>query len=478
MPPHDIPSPVASDEDDLERFTPVLALLQLSEIPGAAARLWATKNPEKTLSGLPVVGGPLHGSYHILFPVEFPEQGAKWLLKIPINGAAEHWDELSAEQLQSEARTMQFIKRRTSIPLPEVFGFSTSLANPLGCPHIWLSFIPGVSLYDFWFNTPPTADDDDDALHRRRIQILKDVASAMVQLGQLRFPKGGRLVFDAGDDNGDPVGVGPQRQLDDAACQKRLMRDPPDYMPVYFAAGPFKTAREFYTCPLEREAMPPLAILAGQQRLLRFLLDCMADFFEGVKGGGEEFVLTHPDFDIQNFIVSPTDGRLVGIIDWDGVGAWPVSLGNLRYPGWLTRDWDPGMYGYGEDGVLADGVTREDSPETLQRCRWAYWKAVRDSLEELEAGQAGSREGKGGGEYETSATIITENLHIAAAGNGRANILKKIVDEIAAVVDVPCENGPEFFYMELAMAGQGEWKDGVKEALRAGLETLLRDQLL
>ena len=170
MPADAVPSPVASnasDEDDLERFMPVLAMLQSSEIPVAASRLWRNKNPEKTLSELPVVGEPLHGSYHILFPVEFPCQGTKWLLKVPINGTAEHWDELSANQLESEVRTMQLIKRRTPIPLPEVFGFSATLVSPLGCPHIWLSFIPGISLYDFWFEISPSSDGDDTQQRRR-----------------------------------------------------------------------------------------------------------------------------------------------------------------------------------------------------------------------------------------------------------------------------------------------------------------------
>jgi hypothetical protein len=80
--------------------------------------------------------------------------------------------------------------------------------------------------------------------------------------------------------------------------------------------------------------------------------------------------------------------------------------------------------------------------------------------------------------YETSATIIMENLHIAAGGNDRAGTLRKIVDEIAAVVEVPCEAGPGFLYIELTNTRYDEWNDGVKEALRAGFEILLRDQLL
>ena len=81
-------------------------------------------------------------------------------------------------------------------------------------------------------------------------------------------------------------------------------------------------------------------------------------------------------------------------------------------------------------------------------------------------------------EYETSATIITEKLHIAAGGDGRAGILKKIVDEIAVVVDVPCEAGLGFLYIESTQTGQDKWIDGVEEAMRAGFEILLRDHLL
>ncbi len=73
--------------------------------------------------------------------------------------------------------------------------------------------------------------------------------------------------------------------------------------------------------------------------LLRQLINWIPD-----PSGVNSFVLTHRDFDIQNLIVSE-DGELRGIIDWDGVAAVPRTLGNERYPEWLTRDWDPGMYG-------------------------------------------------------------------------------------------------------------------------------------
>ncbi|KAI8630610.1 hypothetical protein F5Y19DRAFT_474406 [Xylariaceae sp. FL1651] len=47
--------------------------------------------------------------------------------------------------------------------------------------------------------------------------------------------------------------------------------------------------------------------------------------------------------------------------------AVPRSVGNERYLGWLTRDWDPATYGYEEpmeQGVEPEGLW-EDSPQTL-----------------------------------------------------------------------------------------------------------------
>ncbi|KAJ4292839.1 hypothetical protein N0V88_005497 [Collariella sp. IMI 366227] len=314
---------------------------------------------------------------------------------------------------------MQLMRKCTSIPVPHVLGFCRTLDNTLRCPHIWLSFISGISLYDFWFAKTPDMSEEDR--HHCRTHVLNDVASAMVQLSQFSFNKGGRLVFDS---DGRPV-VDRHRELDIVKCDERLEQDNPDYMPAYFPSGPYKAAKEFYTSALNRQEPGSSEFLLGQRQLLQFFIDCMDDFFANDR---QSFVLTHPDFDIQNFLVSPK-GDLVGIIDWDGVGAWPKSLGNVRYPGWLTRDWDPGMYGYGSDGVH-DSEMREDSPQTLARYRKVYQDAIRDAL--------GKHKIQGYCQtYHTSATLITENLYIAAKNPmGRGNILRKIVQEIAKLVIV------------------------------------------
>ena len=56
--------------------------------------------------------------------------------------------------------------------------------------------------------------------------------------------------------------------------------------------------------------------------------------------GQVDYVFAHPDFDLQNILVTK-EGRLCGIIDWDGVAAVPRCVGCERYPLWLTVDLDP-----------------------------------------------------------------------------------------------------------------------------------------
>jgi hypothetical protein len=70
------------------------------------------------------------------------------------------------------------------------------------------------------------------------------------------------------------------------------------------------------------------------------------------------FVLHHPDFNYQN-ILAKEYGTVTAFIDWDKVDTSPLYIGYSKHPSWLTRDWDPIMYGYGNP--RCEG--RENSPE-------------------------------------------------------------------------------------------------------------------
>ena len=330
---------------------------------------------------------PLYGSYNILYPIEFSD-GAQWLLKVPATGFRGRFNEADGRELRAEALIMRLLKRETSIPVPEIFDYQASPDNELNCAFILMEFIDGEPLPSFWFDDSyPT-----EIVEQRRARVLQDVASAMVQLNRFRFQKGGSIIF---DDEGNPQ-VGPLRTVD---------FEDPEEPPEVSETGPFDTQKDFYYSKFAQSNHTGIArdkSSLGLRKLLGLFFDWIP-YNEDLSNG--PFVLTHPDLDIQNIIVS-RDGRVAAIIDWDGVAAEPAIMGSERYPSWLTRDWDPMMYGYistanvinqhseDEDGVdrsekngsaptedenltpesVSDGSLRskENSPEELARYRKMY----------------------------------------------------------------------------------------------------------
>ncbi|KAK2872136.1 hypothetical protein FQN49_002527 [Arthroderma sp. PD_2] len=287
---------------------------------------------------------PLFGSHHILFQLEFND-GVRWLLKVPANGYPNAFDEMSALSLRSEALTMRLLKRETAVQVPEVYHFEDSCNNKLSCPFILMEYIVGLPLYEVWFNQHVTPD----VLEQRRLQTLHDVARTMVELNKYVFSQGGAINF---DQDGEPSDIGPFRRVHTEAMLNALhTNDEYDGANIFHTAGPFTCPKSYFTYMLEKRKPPANedSYSLGLYKLLQLFIDLA---FVGIDGHqqGDGFVLSHPDFDIQNVIVSE-DGKLQGLIDWDGVVTVPRCLGNERYPSWLTRDWDSMKYAYNENAT-------------------------------------------------------------------------------------------------------------------------------
>lgn len=371
------------EDENLVIFRTVIAAVKFDAIPKLASSIRQERDGYSDMSPgareeqsttqtiqCTVASKPLFGSYNILYPIEFVD-GTRWLIKIPAKGYSGRWTDSDARAITSEALTMRLVKEKTTIPVPEVFSYQSTIENELHCPFILMEFVEGVSLHDFWFDNfrPPMETE------QRRHRILEKVASAMIQLNQFRFPESGSLLF---DENGH-YEVGPMQRVDYQAMLDRFQTDEEDEPTVTFEVRPFKSQKEFFHCSLDRREAPPDQFSRGFHKVLRLLL-AWVPYTDDAKQA--PFVLTHPDFDIQNIIVSP-DGELCGIIDWDGVAAEPSCLGNERYPSWLTRDWDPMMYGYRPLAPLAEeGCPEVDEPQEPDTP--AFPKNGQSSLDETE----------------------------------------------------------------------------------------------
>ncbi|KAM5353485.1 hypothetical protein ACJ41O_000135 [Fusarium nematophilum] len=444
------------DEDDkAEMFSAVLAHLHTDRLPSLAATV-RQRTGTRPNTQVPVIDEPIYGSYHVLFPLLFPD-GTRWLAKIPANGTPTSWDAVSSRALSSEANTMRLLKRETTIPLPEVIDFSATTENEIGCPYMLISFIPGKPLYEIWFGHR-RGDVSEELVQSYRARALKDIALAMAQLKRFSFDNGGFLTFDSA---GEPSGIGPMRHVDHQAMLDRwfIHQDPADD-PIYVESPVFSGPRYYYAFSLGlHEADKPFP--RGAALLLKQLINHIPS-----PPHMKPFVLAHPDYDIQNFIVSET-GELQGIIDWDGVAAVPRSIGSERYPSWLTRDWDPTMYGYDEsmdNGAEPEGAW-EDSPDSLRYYRGLYREMISGCAQQTE-GPAEEIPN----ENITRMSLITENLAIAAQDpQCRNDILRKIVDEISALL----EGKVSLDFMDLVDSfASGGVSDEVVQALERGMKSL------
>lgn len=327
---------------------------------------------------------------------------------------------------------MHLLKRETTIPLPDVLDFSATTDNTIGCPYILMTFISEMPLYNVWFghrlsNTSP------DIIRARRVRALEGIAPAMEQLDQFTFKTGGCTVF---KDNEDQPTIGPLRRVDHKAILERwFIHHDPSNDPIHVESAAYSDPKSRYTFMLdlnpEKNPIPQ-----GLAMLLRQLISWIPE-----PQGIYPFVLAHPDFDIQNFIVSE-EGELLGIIDWDGVAAEPQSLGNRSYPGWLTRDWDPAMYGYKEsmEDEAEPECVWEDSPSCL-----AYYRGIYNAIMARHKCEINL----------CRMSLVTENLAIAAENPPQRNqILEKLVHESWSAAG----EKEELNYLDIARSFvDGEW---------------------
>ncbi|KAH8691003.1 kinase-like domain-containing protein [Phaeosphaeriaceae sp. PMI808] len=404
-----------SDEEDDQSFSEVLTSIRQENIvsfcietrgriePSFGNQSNPSQRQNATLEPL------IFGSYHAIFPIKFQDE-VRWILKVPAVGTRDHFDSSSAAALRSEALTMRLIRKNTSIPVPEIFAFDSSLDNELGVPFILMSFADGASAYEVWFDKTIAPEE----LQARRTQMLEDLAAAMIQLDRFAFKTGGAPVFDK---DGAITEIGPMRCVDHQRMLERLKTNDGDETPLYYTAGPFLSPQAFYRHAIDREEPPTKPLHQGIRKLLQLFLDWIPDL-----QAETPFVLTHPDFNFQNILVSP-QGRLQSLIDWDGVTAVPHSIGNETLPSFLTRDWDPAMYAWNENmerGIQPIGLW-EDSTETLQQYRRNYQELFKAHFSSTSGNNCSM----------TKLSLYVQNLVIAAEDTVcRFEIVKKFVEEI------------------------------------------------
>ncbi|CAF9914988.1 hypothetical protein IMSHALPRED_002301 [Imshaugia aleurites] len=424
-------------ESQMHRFGGILRTMNLEAIPILASNVRqfghhdtgivsSETSCDSASTPCRIVDQPLCGSFNIVFTLEF-DDGIKWMLKISANG--HRFDSVAAAALISEARTMQLLKKETTIPVPTVYAFDASSHNRLNSPFILMERIDGQPLYKGWFD-----DDIPKAyLEHFRVKALQSLAEAMVQLNKFTLNRGGALEFDSA---GRPVGLRGAKVVDAIAMCNRRVRvedgsaatqddtnhydhddiDESDEIQntdnknevcdgykksekdrnnengddndedIICEKGPFKCPKSAFLSDLDRcdTYCKDDEYLQGCYKALRMFIDLA---FSNSDDRGRRFVLNHPDLDVQNVLVGE-DGTLRGLIDWDGVASVPREIGCAQYPLWLMRDWVPYYYLYDirEGKTDDDAGYEESSPAELASYRAMYAQFMEKEMEHQTGG--------------------------------------------------------------------------------------------
>ncbi|KAA8913791.1 kinase-like domain-containing protein [Sphaerosporella brunnea] len=349
--------------DLLDLFAPLLSSINFQLLGPLAVGVRRKRSPGIARDcQCTVIQPPKPGSFNLVYILEFSD-GVKWVIRIPLPEDGGPVPE-SSRSLYSEIMTTVWIRRNTSIPMPEIYDFCENSNNEIGVPYLLMEFVEGFRVCDIWFD-----DSGPTPKHERRLRILDNVAAAMSQLSQFQFDKIGSLHF--APRNPNPTDIGPCNVLDELGVIAAAKDDAQSGV-KYQRIGPFETSQQYFQAlfrvshEISSDSDP---FFTGTLHLLKMMIEYIPrSVFPDTatpEDDHESFVLTHPDFDSQNFLVSE-NGTLMAVLDWDGVHTVPRCIGYDRYPGWITRDWDPLMYGYG----IGDCV--ENSPEELDFYRQHY----------------------------------------------------------------------------------------------------------
>ncbi|KAE8145895.1 kinase-like domain-containing protein [Aspergillus avenaceus] len=306
---------------------------------------------------------PMFGSFNIVIPLRYSD-GTQWAVRIPQDVSSDNSDESAVQAFVSEALTMRLLKRETTIPVPSIHEYDASFDNALQHPFMLMDFIDGRLLPQVWFDSSIPKE----TLETRRLRTLDDLADAMVQLEKFTFSQCGSPVFDP---QGHVSGIGSVRTLDIAATLAADSIDPN----LTCDLGPFNDPRSYFLSVLNRRDSPPNNFGRGVYCLLRLFIEWLSTL-DGYDS--QRFVLCHPDLDSQNIFVNQ-EGNICGIIDWERVAVVPECLGNLSYPAFLARDWDPTAYAYDPEGTT-DVNELDNSPEELMALRSAYQESITRAL--------------------------------------------------------------------------------------------------
>lgn len=393
-----------------------------------------------------IVSDVTSGAYHfVVFMKVLSNSGVikEYVIKVPGHGTPDRWTEEDEYMLNREVETVQLVRANTSIPVPEIIDFSSTINNPFGFPYIVMRRLSGQDASKIWYDQPyghkePDQITDFPSLEteKKRLTFLRSLAQTMTQLNRIEFASIGTPGQMNSDFSNFPLSVGKGHHWTSATDVHLVeTREPIKSTQEYVQRG-----KADFPVPDPDENGHYSQVgktIVGINKLLDIVLS--HPVFQSKPG--DTFVLQHDDLDLQN-ILTDDDGNITGIIDWDGSIAAPRCVGHAAVPRFLRRDWFPDS---DEDDLIFRGNYYRD----------AYAAAM------VEAGNPDAK-------YTTKSAIYQAVFAALYEGGCIFNITEKLLRDIPG-----CRKTGQ--QLVTLLASPNGWK--LEHTLRADLYRILEPEL-
>jgi aminoglycoside phosphotransferase (APT) family kinase protein len=271
------------------------------------------------------------GGVNIVFEVIFEDE-VVWIARIRFPDDCYPKEGVDSV-LESEVTTMQYLRQRTAIPVPCVYGYDSRFGNDIGMPYILMEAMPGQRLWG-----GGRADFIPDEYKRK---VYSQIVDVLLDLYNHPFDNIGMLFPDVDGKHG--VRIGP-------------IFDQHHRLEPY---GPFSTSLEFYRTRAtrlnlhRRSSNPSLSAQSSQVIAPRDEPDAILRLVDPNYNDGP-FYLTHPDFQISNFLFDD-EYNITALLDWSGCQTLPFeSFANP--PSKIIPDADEFLDGWAAADLLSDNM--------------------------------------------------------------------------------------------------------------------------
>ncbi|KAM0424898.1 hypothetical protein ACHAPT_009954 [Fusarium lateritium] len=276
--------------------------------------LQTTGLPRATAIVSPKVTAQYHSIYFVtLPPTEKSHNHSELVLRV----SGRH---LPAIKTMNEVGVMTWLSQNTTIPLPKVIAYDSSVDNPISHEYTLLSRVQGVTLSDIY----------DNLSDAQIAQILDQLIDFLCQLQAHPWEGIGGLVL---DEKGE-VKLGPV--LDETFWQVRdveALWPKGETVATLNIGGPYPT----YVDYISAQVLKNIQLIQTHDKLvfMRDVVPRLKCFEAALHTHADELNrvklrLAHKDLHFANMVFDVSSGRITGILDWEFAGVVPFTQWNLR----------------------------------------------------------------------------------------------------------------------------------------------------